>query len=217
MMSQKIKNIIILTLSTTGLIVFIGNGCSKGLQSGFSDSSSFGDRGPANISGNTTDIEVIPGAKTVSLVYSKEVLDHLSACAGVSQPSERSIAMYEQKKGTISTYGAVDTVTAPMMMAISSIAGEVCQDVIEQEMKTSARIFVGFDMNSSNLVSNSALSDAIRRLALSCWQRPENSFEAETLTNLIQSSFTANGALAQRKTALMLCTSMLSSLDSILN
>lgn len=218
MISKKLRNIIIVSLSMGGLLAVVGNGCSKGLVSNLgSITGSNSNTGDIGATSENPEIVVIPGAKTASLVYSKQVLDHLTSCAGVIQPSERSISVYEQKKGSISTYGTVNTVTAPMMMAISSIASEVCQDVIEQEAKVGARVFVGFDMSSSNVVSTSILSDAMRRLALSCWQRPEDADEANTLLSLIQMSIPANEPMAQKKSALMLCTSMLSSLESLLN
>ena len=104
-----------------------------------------------------------------------------------------------------------------MMMAVTRIAGEICNDLINQEVKTVARIFSGFDMSSNNLPNTSLISDSISRMALSCWQRRETSVERELVLNMVQASVVATENSAARKSALLVCTSMLSSLDSLLN
>ncbi len=168
-------------------------------------------------SGNRNDIKVIPGTKTVSLVYSKQVLDQMTACLGVKTPSDQTIAMYGQKKGAISTYGTANTITSPMMMAVVSIAGEVCNDLLNQESTGPLRLFKDFNFQSTNLPDNGALRSAISRLSLSCWQRPVEAAETELLVDLAFKSVKNGEAKASRKSALLLCTSMLSSLDSLLN
>lgn len=200
-----------------GATLSIGNGCSKQyLSKGVAalDSASGGGVLPAGSPGS--DIEVLPGARTASLVYSKQVLDQLSSCTGLAVPSDKTIAMYQQKQGAISTYGYVNTVTSPMMMAVTSIAGEVCNDLIAQEGKES-RLFVGYNFTDSILPNSAQLSDSISRIALSCWQRRENDTERSMILNMVNSSVGAAEPMAGQKSALMVCTAMLSSLDSLLN
>lgn len=225
---KRYKTKFILAMSILGsaaVLTYIGNGCSR------SQSASSGLPGTSTSASTATpvtpssggilaadsDITVIPGAKTVSLVYSKQVVEHLSACSGLAVPSDKTWAMYETKKGAISTYGTADTITSPMMMAVASIAGEICNDLIDQEIKSGARLFTGFNMSGSILPNSSQLSDSISRMAISCWERNESSSERQLLLDMINSSVGAGEALAGRKSALMLCTSMLSSLDSLLN
>ena len=107
--------------------------------------------------------------------------------------------------------------TGPAMMAITSIAGEICNDLINQEISVGQRLFTGFDMAASALPNNSQLSDAITRLSLSCWQRNESSGERQALLGLVNSSVGATEVNGSRKAALMICTSMLSSLSALLN
>lgn len=199
-----------------GATLSIGNGCSqqyatRGISSDLASAAT-----PATSTGSS-DIEVIPGARTASLVYSKQVLDQLSSCTGVALPSDKTNAMYLQKQGAISMYGYVNTVTSPMMMAVTSIAGEVCNDLIDQEIAGKRRLFIGFDFTAAALPNNAQISDSVSRLALSCWQRNETDLEREVLLDLVNSTVTTNEAMGGRKSALMVCTAMLSSLDSLLN
>lgn len=216
MKTYRHKTLLVFAVLFGGVILSVGNGCSKSFTS--SPSTSAGNSNAAGTGGNgDSDIPVIPGARTVSIVYSKQVVDQLASCSGLAAPSAATMTMYEQKKGAISTYGAANTVTAPMMMAVTSIAGEICNDLIGQEVSVGQRLFVGFNMSANVLPNNSQLSDAITRLSLSCWQRNESSGERQALLDLVNSSVGATEANASRKAALMLCTSMLSSLDALLN
>lgn len=218
MKTYKHKTLLVFAVLVGGVILSVGNGCSKSFtsnpsMSGTSDSTAAGTGGGSG----SSDMPVIPGARTVSIVYSKQVVDQLSSCSGLAAPSATTMTMYEQKKGAISTYGAANTVTAPMMMAVTSIAGEICNDLINQEVSVGQRLFVGFNMSANVLPNDTQLADAITRLSLSCWQRNESSGERQALLNLVNSSVGASEANASRKAALMICTSMLSSLDALLN
>jgi hypothetical protein len=219
-MLKQYRNRIVVVVSilvAAGVLASIGNGCSRSqtplaqFGSGSSTSSS-----TAPSSTASSDIPVIPGARTVSLAYSKQVVDQLSACTGLKIPSEKTMAMYDAKKGAISTYGAANTVTSPMMMAITSIAGEVCNDLIDQEAQ-GARLFNGFDMSGAVLPDSNTQSTSISKIAVSCWQRNETSAERQVLLDMVRTAVGAGEAQAGRKSALMICTAMLSSLDSVLN
>lgn len=217
---KKHKSKLILVLSiffVTGVLTYIGNGCSRSQSQSPINSASLAPPASGGTTTSSSDIPVIPGARTVSLAYSKQVVDQLSACSGLALPSERTMAMYEQKKGQMSTYGAANTVTGPMMIAVASIAGEICNDLIDQELAVGARLFNGYSMTAAVLPNNTQLSDTITKFALSCWQRNESASERSIIINMITSSVGAAEALAGRKSALMICTSMLSSLDSIVN
>lgn len=212
------KAVLVAIVLVVGGTLGIGNGCSRQYISNSADflgQSSLAP--PAAVAGGVTDIEVLPGARTVSLVYSKQVLDQLSSCAGLASPSDRTIAMYEQKQGAVSTYGYANTVTSPMMMAVTSIAGEICNDLVAQELVAGPRLFVGYNLAAAVVPNSSQLADSISRIALSCWQRNENSSERQVLLDMVNSSVMENETMASRKSALMICTAMLSSLDALLN
>jgi hypothetical protein len=201
------------------VVVFMGNGCAKEFVTWNGNSpidlSSTGLVGSGVSS--TTDITVIPDTKSVSMVYSNEVLSHLTACAGVASPSDATLAMYDAKKGAISVYGQANTITSPMMMAVTSIAAEVCNDLINQEIATGPRIFQNIDFNANAMPADTDLGNAITRLALSCWSRPEDSSEHQRIINMVTSTVGSSETQAARKSSLMICTSMLSSLDALMN
>lgn len=217
-MISKNKRIILFSvgLFIVGATLSIGNGCSKQY---LSKSGSAGDAMSGIVPSGTSgsDIDVLPGARTASLVYSKQVLDQLSSCSGLASPSDKTVAMYQQKQGAISTYGYVNTVTSPMMMAVTSIAGEICNDLVAQEVASGPRLFVGYNFSDAMLPNPTQLSDSISRIALSCWQRRENETEKQMLLNMVSSSVGVAEVMGGQKSALMICTAMLSSLDSLLN
>ncbi|MEK6772311.1 MAG: hypothetical protein AABY64_00090 [Bdellovibrionota bacterium] len=219
-MKDLIKKRILRALQVMALMVFtlvvFGNGCSQG---GFSGSEN---NAGAFIASSVqcqsaTDITVIPGAKTVSFVSSGQLLNHLSNCIGLAVPSDSTQTVYDEKKGSISTYGTANSITPPMMMAITSIAGEVCSDLIDQEIASGNRIFNGINLQAAMIPSSAQLSDAISNIALSCWRGNESNEERTILLDNVFQAIGASEANASRKAALMLCTSMLSSVNALLN
>jgi hypothetical protein len=214
MKAKKVGILVTTALGLIGLLITVGNGCSKRgeFESTLSSTASTGNN---DSSSTTTDPDYIPGAKTVSVVYAKQALDQLTSCAGVISPSDDTTRMYDAKKSSISAYGDANSVTAPMMMAIANISGEICDDLIDQEIAGPSRIFVGWNLTSTSKPAANLVADSISRLAISCWQKNESAAESQAVLNLISSVPTgANGA---RKQALLLCTAMLSSLNSLLN
>lgn len=211
--------------ATAMYMVTQGQGCSGQVAS---SGNSAGGTSLSSNSGNSSgdlgvapppadDMPVIPNSKTVSVVYSKQILEQYTTCLGV-KASDRTVAMYENKKGAVSVYGTANTITSPMMMAVLSISGEICQDLVLQEAAASSkRIFKEIDLNANLAPGDAAVKMAISRLALACWQRKETASEAQNLSGMVSSSVGATEAQGGRKAALMICTSMLSSLDAMAN
>ncbi len=197
-------------------VVVFGNGCAEG---------GFYPQGSENLAStlessckDPNEIEVIPGAKTASLVGTTNIVQHFAACTGLETVSQLTQGVYEDKKSSIGTYGAVTSITAPYLMAVHSIAGEVCNDVIDQEIAKGNRIFAGWNLASNSLPSNSQLADAAINLSLSCWQDYEISQEEKDIViNSIVQSVGSGEAGASRKAAIIMCTSMLASLNALLN
>lgn len=214
--TKRMMSILQLMASMVFVVVVFGNGCSDG---GFksSDSASGDFSSNALQCRSATDITVIPGAKTVSFVGSGQLLSHLSNCIGLSVPSDATMTVYNEKRGSISTYGAANTITPPMMMAITSIAGEICSDLVDQEIASGGRIFSGINLSASVLPNNSQLQNIISNIALSCWRGNETNEERSLLLTSVLGSVGSNEANASRKAALMLCTSMLASVNALLN
>ncbi len=207
---SKPMRISILVMGLVGII--FGHGCGQ-----FSTNQTSGTETSSSLVLNTgPNDEFVPlqDTKTVGLVYSNQVLDHFLECSGAGQASDSTLAMWEQKKGSISELGGPTQVTAPMLMAITSIAGEVCHDIVERE-KTSPRLFVGVNLAQAALPSDNVLGDAVRRLSRSCWQRNETDEERAYLVNQLVTGFQGGDAANSQRAMLFLCTAMLSSLDSL--
>ncbi len=214
---MKVKKISILVASALGLVgllVTVGNGCSKRgeFETNMSSTAATGNNGS---SGTTTDPDYIPGAKTVSVVYARQALDQLTSCAGVISPSDDTLRIYDAKKSSISAYGDANSVTAPMLMAITNISGEICDDLIDQEINGTSRIFIGWNLTSTSKPADNLVANSLSRLAISCWQKNESAVERQAVLDLVAS--VPSGTGAARKQALLLCTAMLSSLNSLLN
>ncbi len=206
MRKQLIARISTILVTGAVIIVGLGQGCGKFTVIGDESGNS------AQNSGSSDDDPGIkPNTSTVSLVYGKAALDHFSSCTGSGLPSDRTLAMYSSKVGTMSETGAVSTYTAPALMALTSLAGEVCKDLIENE-KTAPRMFIGVDWAGMSLPADGTMQDAMRRLARSCWSRDEDPTESDIVMGGIQSAFsnTAHDSM------LFMCTSMLSALDTLI-
>lgn len=227
MTSKHIKIIAVTAVTLTAILITVGNGCSKRADYS-STSSSSGNNNVFESEGNDSAAaskDIIAGAKTASVIYAKQALDQLTSCAGVRIASDDTIRMYNSKEGSISAYGDFGSVTAPMLIAITNISGEVCEDLIDQEVRDDAntqdngrisRVFIGFNMSSTALPSSSLVNDAIGRLAQSCWHKQESSAERTQILDLI-ATVPSGSPLASRRQALLICTAMLSSLNSLTN
>ncbi len=162
------------------------------------------------------EVEVYANTKTASLVYGKQVLPHLQNCAGVAVVSDTTASTEAAKVGSISETGSYDSVTAPMLMAVTSIAGEVCNDLINEEMKLAPqerRIFRGIDF-ASTTVNFGGLGESLNKLARSCWQRDESSEEKSMILDGLSQVFSSE-ANVNMKAGLSLCTQVLSSIDTL--
>jgi hypothetical protein len=201
------------------LITGLGQGCSKWSLVDLNSES--GSAAPASLVAD--DPSIAANTLSIGLVYGKQILDNFTGCLGSGIPSQRTLNVYEAKQGSISEDGAVGTVTAPMLMATASIAGEVCMDLINQERGLSLnarRIFTGIDFASNSVPAQGLMQDAARRIARSCWDRDEESAEADVILQSVNSAFSSAPTAAvatpvAQDAMLFLCTSMMSSLEAI--
>lgn len=196
----------------------IGHGCGK-----------LGDGGNSNYHSSSSipfdepeDFVPFPNTQTVSTVYAKNVLDNFVSCTGIGTESATTRGIWDSRKGSLSDFGYATHISAPMMMAITSVAGEICADLIaiERQLPAAQRnIFNSFDLsNAPTRLPNAAdLNDASARLALSCWQRNVDTEERAMVSTDVGAAI-MGAPLNQTQVsnaALMVCTSMLSSLSAI--
>lgn len=200
----------------------IGHGCGK-----IGDSSSTGSSSSA--SGDVafdpvTDFDPLINTRTVSTVYASQVLSNFVSCTQIGVESATTRGVWETSKGSLSDFGFATQISPAMMMAIASVAGEVCNDLITQEKALAPNqrnVFNTFDFSAtpSRLPNAGDLDEASLRLSLLCWARPQNDIleDQKIIIEEIQSALAGVPVSSREVTnaALMLCTGMLSSLSAI--
>lgn len=219
---NKMKMVVSAIIVSLGLAtLFVGHGCGKVGESATSMGSSSN-----SINGVVfdppTDIDPLADTRTVSTVYAKNVLDNFVSCTGIGVESATTKGIWDSRKGSLSDFGYATNISAPMMMAITSVAGEVCNDLITQEKAMAANsrnIFNSFDLsaNPSRMPASVDIGDAASRLAISCWQRNIAADEKQMIEDDVSSM--ASGVPTSAKevynAAIATCTAMLSSLSAI--
>ncbi len=204
-------------LAVTAASAIFGHGCSGIGQSSKSNSgaNSLGADVPS-------DFVPIPNQRTVSTVYAKQILDNNVSCTGIGSESTQTRSVWTERRGSLSEYGYATHITAPKLMAIASVAGEVCNDLIRAERARGSQdrnIFTSFDLSATpgRLPASSDISDAASRLALACWQRNVREDEIRIIESNVMEAM--SGAMVNARqvenAALLLCTGMLSSLSAI--
>ncbi|MBK9039355.1 MAG: hypothetical protein IPL83_09375 [Bdellovibrionales bacterium] len=175
---------------------------------------------PQQGSNTNGDLKIVTGARTVAVLHSGQVLKNMMSIAGIDVPSTATVAMYDLKKTTFSENGRANSMNAPIVMALASVGGEVCNDLIVQEKAKPAddrRIYsqVNFGSGPANF-SNAGRADSIRRLARSFWGRNETDAELQILQSALAEAVSAGGTAARDTeiVALYLCSAMIASLDA---
>lgn len=228
MKKQKANVVEMLGVMSALLIVTVvlGHGCSQMKSINGSNQASGGGSVPLGTTGGTgagSGFTPKVNSPTVSMVYNKMILDNMVTCSGIGRPSLRTQEEWKNRQSSFSEFGYATDVTAPMMMALTAVAGEVCNDLLNIETKVPAgsrRIFNSVNFDGSPAAIATGLNDVVRRLARSCWGRNEEADELE----IISEEFTqALGAAAAgdsqskrtRDMALFVCTGVMSSLNGI--
>lgn len=203
------KRVVLGILGSGFALVFIGHGCSdmQGAKGG--KSASIGSCG----TDGSEKIEIIAGSETTSIVYGRQVLDNMVACTGVGEPSATTLAEWENRSASLSEYGFANQVSAPMMMGIAAVAGEVCNDLVLKESRTvnsdDRFFFKNVDLDG-NSMSRADLEDAVDLIGISCWQRNPSSDEIAEIVDSVD-DMQVDNELA----AISACTAMLSSLSGV--
>ena len=223
-MNKKIKIISGFLLVSAVVLVAVGNGCSKRFDFSSNSSSSNGGNSPLSV---VEPEDYVAGSKVASVVYAKQALNQLTSCVGLGIPTENTFRVYKSKEGSISANGDTASLTAPMLLALANVAGEVCDDLIDQEIgslgdgvaTTNPRFFVDWQLALNQKASPGVVNATISRFANTCWNKSIESFELQQVEDLVNSVqvTTQAGEIAQRRQALLLCTAMLASLNTILN
>ncbi|MEK6554587.1 MAG: hypothetical protein AABZ31_05060, partial [Bdellovibrionota bacterium] len=125
--------------------------------------------------------------------------------------------------GMYSETGAVTTVNSSALLAMTTVAGELCNDLLNTEyaagrMPASNRFFpmVGNPNGAASAeLSATVRTDIIRRMARSFWQRNEDTEELAAISAGVAEAMAAEPNMNARKASLYMCTAMLSSVAGI--
>lgn len=178
------------------------------------------DTPPQQGSNTNGDLKIVDGSRTVAVLHSGQVLKTMMSLTGVDVPSAATVAMYDLKKTTFSESGRANSMNAPIVMALASVGGEICNDLIVQEKAKPAadrRIYPQVNFGSGpTSFSNAGRADSIRRLARSFWGRNETDTELQILQSALAEAVSAGGTAARdtEVVALYLCSAMIASLDA---
>lgn len=131
---------------------------------------------------------------------------------------------YNARNTILSPNNDLKQSTAPMLVAISNLAGQFCEETLNQEvgMAAASRRFynnVDFSRNIAS-VGDAQFVDAVNRLGLSFWGRAPGADELSLLqaarTEFLNALNTTerNATASSRNLMLFTCTGMLASFDS---
>ena len=136
---------------------------------------------------------------------------------------------YEARTGSLADNDSLAVVNAPLQLATTSIAGEVCNGVLNREVPLTAaqrKFFVQVDF-SRNLAGNTtaAYSSAVDAMAEAFWGRSVNDEERLAMNEFYNDFAGSYGLLGSaqdqvrvtRKLYLSACAAMLSSFDAFIN
>ncbi len=222
-LGSKARRKVAMVASLSALTILIGHGCSKMSANNNSASSSGG--APLGTSGGTgagSGFTPVPGAATVSLIYNKQIMDNMVGCTGIGSPSAATLAEWSNRQSSFSEYGYATDVTAPMLMAITALSGEICNDLLSAEAplpQASRRIFNSVDFTAGPGSFQAAqVADVARRIARSCWARNEEVDELGIINEEATAALSGVSMTDSQQTknlSLMVCTGMLASLSGI--
>ncbi len=176
---------------------------------------------------DTDALDLDQDTKPVTVAYSENLTASLQQLTGVKTLSAETLRTITDTKNGTTESGKADSINAPMMIGLANLAGDMCFDLIKEEKaKTDSatrRFFTKIDFGRGPAdISSDAQDDVIRRMSRNFWGRNETLAEKalirSTLAESLKDEKPVNFASDQQETEnalLLVCASMLSSLDSI--
>ncbi|MEK7357204.1 MAG: hypothetical protein AAB250_12195 [Bdellovibrionota bacterium] len=213
----KSKTNLQLLLLTTVMLLGYQN-CGPGILNSSTQSSTDGGAGPGTFTTTGDGVTEIIDSKTVGISYSENTFSSMQNQTGVTAPSTNTRNAVTAQFTKLPETGRSDSVTAPMWVSITTVAGELCTDLVTQERGLAAaqRRFYGqinFTTGPESITAG-AKDDVIRRLARSFWARNETPQEKALILSALNGQFTSTVAADTNNAAMFVCTAMLSSLDA---
>lgn len=211
------KSLQILALSASMLVMY--QNCGPGvLNSSNSSSVAPTNQQQQQYTLNENGVTEFHDAKAVGVSYSENTFTSMLQQTGVITPSANTRNAVTAQFTKLPETGRSDSVTAPMFVSITTVAGELCNDLVAQERALAAanrRFYGGVDFNAGPAsISAATKDDMIRRLARSFWARNESVQEKALILAAFNGQFTSATTADTPRAAMFLCSAMLSSLDA---
>lgn len=165
-----------------------------------------------------------------TLMTSYQVFATMLNVTGLNgQVSATMQAEYDARTGALADNDSLTSLNAPLQMAATGVAGEVCNALITKETALAAaqrRFFSGVDFNQNMTASSpAAYSASVDAMSRAFWGRAPSSeevaimesFRSEFVSSYGTTATGGNQVQALRKLYLSACAAMLSSFDTVIN
>ncbi|MBX2987999.1 MAG: hypothetical protein KF802_08875 [Bdellovibrionaceae bacterium] len=159
-----------------------------------------------------------------ALLNSEQVYKSMLNVTGQAAPTNAQITEYGRRSGALAASGELDLINSPMLIGISSLAGEVCNGLLAKEIALAAdqrQFFPGVNFAQGiGALPAASFDDSVHRMARSFWgrdEKPEESaalvaFRADFLSTLTAQQQTQSAST--RNLFLGTCAGMLASFDA---
>lgn len=153
--------------------------------------------------------------KADRVISQRQVVPNFKKCLGLSnaQVSATTVAAYNGATSSLSLEGNPQDLNSAMLLAVTKVASEMCNDLINVEKTVATRnYFSGFTLSGSGDGSQPFdQNKTLNKFSNACWGRDVTAEERQ----LFETKFTAGTITKDAKGALLLCTTMLSSAEAL--
>lgn len=161
----------------------------------------------------------------VGLMTPIEIFNSMRQSLQVVTPNSNTIGEFLSKQSTFPTEGQLYKVNSPMFLSLTNLSSQFCQQMISDEISLARnkRSFTN-EINYGDIpinINESQINDVVRRIARSAWGRNETDSELEIINSGMKemiaelpSSYQMDKAYTE-KMVLVLCATLLSSIDSV--
>lgn len=178
---------------------------------------------PACTGPGCSDVPVSKATQVAGVARQRQIFNSLQTCLKLPDASVSATtkATYAKMNANFSSEGKVDDINSPMVLSLTQLSADFCQDRINYEIaqKPSEKFFVAFNLagaanDFSSPLFADILGDSVKAIAKSCWGRSPTAAE----TNMVRSQFASSqiGQYRDASAALFMCTLILSSPEVII-
>lgn len=211
----KLKRTYLKSLLLTASLALVNHACTGQLEA-----PSTATEMPSSAPYIDTGDSIVPVVATTTskIASSEEILPSMAALVGLKLPSEGTYSAFNNAyRPLLSEDGAADSVNPPMMMSVLNLSGYVCNDLISQEKALASadrQFFIDWDFKKGTAtLSPNVISASVHKLARSAWSRNETPDENKLISDAAL-SITGTKVNDTIGAAIMICTSVLASLDA---